>query len=292
MMDSANLPSQTDLNSLYGAWNPMSYIQGQQNQDLASQFRDQAYKANQNTVTEGALKNDQASQMNPLLLAQQGLTNTGLDLGNNTKAISNASAGIDLSHKAALAPDDLEVKRTNLQNQLGDEQYNALSHTINMSLLKAMNTGDTASVAKLMPMVDFLAGPVGSKVSAAVRERQLGNKRIDAGITEAGIGANATTNAAGIHVGGQIGVATLNDAERAKAAADKLSLQNAIRAEYDKPPAQRDTNKIEALTRILQVTAPSYGTAVNLPALQKGKLMRNADGTPAEGTADDPVVLK
>jgi len=173
MMDSANLPSQADLNSLYGAWNPMSYIQGQQNQDLASQFREQAYKSNQNEITQGALKNEQSSLMNPLIVNQQQLTNTGLELGNQGTGITSASKGIDLAQKTALSSQDLENKRLGLQNQLGDEQYNNLSNQISMSYLKALHSGNADEALKLKPMVEFLSGPIGEKLAERSQKRDL-----------------------------------------------------------------------------------------------------------------------
>jgi hypothetical protein len=197
MMDSANLPSQADLNSLYGAWNPMSYMQGQQNQDLAAQFRDQAYQSNQNEVTQGALKNEQASLMNPLLLTQQGLTNTGLDLGNQSAGIKNASAGIDLGTKTALAPQDLENKRLGLQNQLGDEQYNALSNQISMSYLKALHSGNADEALKLKPMVEFLSGPIGEKLADRSQKRDLEELRSLTQLGVANITAEGRMNSAG-----------------------------------------------------------------------------------------------
>lgn len=197
MMDSANLPSQADLNSLYGTWNPMSYMQGQQNQDLAAQFRDQAYKSNQNEITQGVLKNEQSSLMNPLLVNQQQLTNTGLDLGNQGTGIKNASAGIDLGQKQALAPQDLENKRLGLQNQLGDEQYNNLSNQISMSYLKALHSGNADEALKLKPMVEFLSGPIGEKLADRSQKRDLEELRSLTQLGVANIGAEGRMYSAG-----------------------------------------------------------------------------------------------
>lgn len=292
-MDSANLPSQTDLNSLYGAWNPMAYIQGQQNQDLAAQFRDQAYKANQNTVTEGALKNDQASQMNPLLLAQQGLTNTGLDLTNQGTGIKNASSGIDLAQKSALAPDDLAAKREDLHNQLGDAQYTALTNQILKSHLANLQSGDPTKIAQTAPMLDFLAGPVGSKVSQAVRDRQLGNERIQAGITEAGIGANATTNAAGIHVGGQIGAANIAEAAKIRAAEIGQKLQSGLTEEMNKPKEQQDPDKIKTMLQAMQLTQNGFGGLIDTRQFGFDREANTTGGgAPALSAADQALINK
>ena len=93
MADQANLPSQADLNSLYGAWNPMSYIQGYQNQDLAAQFREQSLQQQQNATKKGTLENTQAEAMNPMLLEHQGLANTNQGLVNTGQTNANVVSG-------------------------------------------------------------------------------------------------------------------------------------------------------------------------------------------------------
>jgi len=101
MMDSANLPSQTDLNSLYGAWNPMSYMQGFQNQSIADQFRQQAFQGNDlaNQKSQQAL--DQDTLMNPERLRHIQGTNQGQEYKNTVEGIAatraKASEGFNLS---------------------------------------------------------------------------------------------------------------------------------------------------------------------------------------------------
>jgi hypothetical protein len=290
MMDSSNLPSQADLNSLYGAWNPMSYMQGQQNQDLAAQFRDQAYKNNQNTVTEGALKNDQAVQMNPLLLAEKGLTNTGLSLGNSGKAISNASAGIDLGQKQALAPDTLDAQREELRTRLGDAQYNNLSNTILRSHLDNIKSGDPEKIAQTEPMLAFLNGSAGKNVAERTNTRGIAELNNSARLLE-----NQATNRTNLEIAGGAQSATRYGAdaqERAKELQAQLhqQLQNealqAIKA-MKLPPKE----ELAQIQRIMQIANPGYGTAVNLPALQDGRLRRNADGSQGDGSAANPYKL-
>ena len=296
MMDSANLPSQTDLNSLYGAWNPMAYIQGQQNQDLAAQFRDQAYKANQNTVTEGALKNDQASQMNPLLVTQQGLTNTGLALGNQTKSIANASSGIDLGQKQSLAPQDLEVKRLNLQNQLGDQQYNNLSNTISMGYLKALHEGDADTVAKLKPMLEFLNGPTGGTIADRAQKRDLTELQRITQQNVANIQAGSAANVAGINAGAKVDVAGIHATSSVQIAGIKQTLNQKLAQLNTMDQSNPQVAALTAQTRRDLATAnAAYANAIDLEKLQGGGLGRqDVPGTvkPQAGTAENPIVLK
>jgi hypothetical protein len=292
MMDSANLPSQADLNSLYGAWNPMSYMQGQQNQDLASQFRDQAYKSNQNEVTQGALKNAQAVQMNPLLLAQQGLTNTGLDLGNNSKSISNASAGIDLSHKAALAPDSLDAQREELRTRLGDAQYNTLSNTILRSHLDNIKSGDPEKIAQTEPMLAFLNGSAGKNVAERTNTRGISELTNSARLLE-----NQATNRnqleiAGINAGSRIEVGAGHNAASIQAAQIKQSLNQKLAQLETMDQSNPEVARAIAQTRQDLATAnAAYSNAIDLPGLQKGTLGRQGD-RPPPGTAANPIVLK
>jgi hypothetical protein len=92
MMNSANLPSQGDLNGLYGDWNPLSYMEGQKNQDLAAQFRDQAYTNNNQTIASEQQKIDQANLMNPLEVASKKLTNEDQGYKNTIQGVASRRA--------------------------------------------------------------------------------------------------------------------------------------------------------------------------------------------------------
>lgn len=87
-MNSANLPTQADLNALYGDWNPMSYMEGQKNQDLAAQFRDQAYTNNNQTITSEQQKIDQANLINPLEVASKKLINEDQGYKNTIQGVA------------------------------------------------------------------------------------------------------------------------------------------------------------------------------------------------------------
>ena len=284
MLDSPNLQSPADLNSLYGDWSTLGAMQGHQNQDLASQFRQQAYQSNNNIIDKGTLENQQSALMNPLLLDQQRGVNAGRD-------ITNASSGLDLASKQASYQDKQTLLFKTIARQISDEDLTSESNKYLQHYNQALLAGDTATASKYKSVLDTLVGTAVAKAADRAQSTSQSNARNATAIQEAGINSASASNVAGIHAGAQIGVATLNDAERAKAAADKLTLQNAIRAEYDKPANQRDNAKIQALTHILQITAPAYGTAVNLPSLEQGKLRRNADGSEADGSAAKPYKL-
>jgi hypothetical protein len=284
MLDSPNLQSPADLNSLYGDWSTLGAMQGHQNQDLAAQFRQQAYQANANDIDRTGLANTLSAATMPSDIQIKG--NTA-----NQGTIKTQQDALGLTSAQDAYGDKQSLLHKTLAREMSDEDLTTESNKYVKAYQQAQLSGNRAEADKYHSVLDTLVGAATAKAADRVQSRDVANNRNTTAIQEAGINSATQTNVAGIHAGAQVGVATLNDAERAKAAADKLSLQNAIRAEYDKPPAQRDQSKIDALTHILQVTSPSYGPAVSLPDLAKGKLRRNADGSEADGSAEKPYKL-
>jgi hypothetical protein len=158
MMNSANLPTQADLSSLYGSWNPMAVYKGLQNQDLASQFRDQAFADNESTVRAGQMKNDQAALINPLLVQKQQSDNIYQDLLNAGKTNTNASEALDLSNKQTLNPDKLAAERAKLKTMFSDEQINQMSNDIWKAHTENIKSGDPTKIAETGQLLDLLGG--------------------------------------------------------------------------------------------------------------------------------------
>jgi len=197
-MEQANLPSQADLNSLYGAWNPMSYMQGQQNQDLAQQFRDQAFQGNQNTLMRDAMANDQAAQMNPMLLEgkRQDITRTGLL--NDQSAIENQSAGLKLDTNQQLHQEQLAAAREELRSKLSDAQYSQLGNKILQDHMDAIRGGDPATIEKTSMLLDLVGGKVGGAVAKTIQKRNLTEGQWVSNQNIANTKADATVGAAAL----------------------------------------------------------------------------------------------
>lgn len=121
-MEQANLPKQDELNALYGAWNPMSYMQGHLNQDLASQFRDQAFQANAGDLLKTNMANQQSMEMNPLLLERQ--------------RNDNISTGVKARTDAALEGDNISAMHSKLATQLTDDNIKQLQNDIQTKLVR------------------------------------------------------------------------------------------------------------------------------------------------------------
>jgi len=163
-MNQANLPSQQDLNSLYGSWNPMSYMQGMQNQGLAEQFREQAFNAN-DIANQTAIQNyDKNQELNPLLIAQQGLVNTGRDL-------TNQDAALDVGKKSSLFNDTLEQERAKLKEQFSASELMQMSDEIWKDHLDNLKSGDPAKIEETGKLLDLLGGS--NKAADRVQKRNL-----------------------------------------------------------------------------------------------------------------------
>ena len=84
MNENTYLPNMQDLSSQFGAWNPMTYLQASDNQDLARQFRDQSYQNAQINNRKGILDNELNTAKNPLEVDRMALANEGQGYKNRT----------------------------------------------------------------------------------------------------------------------------------------------------------------------------------------------------------------
>jgi hypothetical protein len=166
-MDPSTLPSQTDLNSLMGSWNPMSYMQGFQNQDLANQFRQQSYQANANTVDKGTLENQlsAATQPSDIALKQQ-----AVDRGD----IANQSAGLDLASKQDTYQDKQSLLHQQIARESSDEDLLTESNKIAAGLQQAKLKNDPDAIDKYQNAMDTVVGAMASKAADRVQARQMG----------------------------------------------------------------------------------------------------------------------
>jgi hypothetical protein len=171
MMNSANLPTQADLSSLYGSWNPMAVYKGLQNQDLAGQFRDQAFADNESTVRADQMKNDQAALVNPLLVQKQQSDNIYQDLINAGKTNTNTSEAIDLGNKQSLNGDKLAAERAKLKTLFSDEQLSQMSNDIWKAHVENIKSGDPTKIQETGSLLDLLGGP--SKAADRSQTRNL-----------------------------------------------------------------------------------------------------------------------
>lgn len=283
-MEQANIPTQEGLNALYGAWNPMAYMQGHQNQGLADQFRQQAFNRNALDTFKVQQGVEQDSRMNPLLVEQQRGQNTKLGFENIMTQRKN------------------EREQANHQNML-DADQRAAALKVSEDDMKKFEY----KVGELMRSPDRndndLAAILQQKLVAFQAERRkhqdamaLGKQTGEFGLQGDRIRAGATTEAARIGAASREEVARLNaerDAAKAEAKLatvkyDAKQVEGEILRipESQRTPEQKAILR-EATDRLNLRSASAMG--IDMSSLSE-KLRTNADKASAPKLSDDDLI--
>lgn len=127
------MPSQQDLIGAYGDWNPMTYIQAQQ------QYQNQAGLANQFSQNELAQKQEELAQtqrMNPLRVQEAELMNTGKATANKQSDLTYQNSLRDFQNRQSIPQaDEQKALRSKLMTELSDAEIKqAESHIRQMAL--------------------------------------------------------------------------------------------------------------------------------------------------------------
>ena len=207
MLDSPNLQSPADLNSLYGDWSTLGAMQGHQNQDLAAQFRQQAYQANANDIDRTGLANTLTAATMPSDIQIKG--NTA-----NQGQIKTQQDALGLASAQDAYPDKQALLHKTIARELDDEDLTRESNKYIKAYQQAQLSGNRTEADKYRSVLDTLVGAATAKAADRAQQTALGNRRIDAGITEAGIGAGATRDSAAMHLGGTMYTAQQSNATK------------------------------------------------------------------------------
>lgn len=117
----------------YSKWlgeGPGGYAMASDQMDLAKLFADQSLRQQEQKTLSDVMRNQQDEQMNPLLVEQQQLNNTG-------KGFSNTTAGVNSRNTAALEQPSLEVMRKELANKATQAELDGMySHAQKMMASK------------------------------------------------------------------------------------------------------------------------------------------------------------
>jgi hypothetical protein len=286
-MDSANLPNQGDLNSLYGAWNPMSYMQGYENQDLASQFRQQAFNANQNTVAKGQIENTLAGATLPYDVAQK-QANVDSTLASTDKTrIGNQEAALTLAGNQQNQDQRIAAEAAKFAAGKSASEISLAADTALKNLLKV--NGDPNSspdeINHAREMFQIAAGGANSS-AGRMQERQLAELNT---MSKAQIAQMERESQERIASAGNVSrerIADTNADARVKAADLHMGLAQQLRQEMAKPRDQWDIAKIDELTRRMQLTLPAVAGGANISALGAGQGLQGnivPASTPAQG---------
>jgi hypothetical protein len=294
MADQANIPSQGDLNSLYGDNNVMSYIQGYRNQDLASQFRDQAYQQQQNATQKGTLENQQSTSMNPLLLEQQRGVNQGRDYENvvkgNTAELSTANQSNMLSkqqRQAALDASEDDMKQFDVHVR---------------KMLTSPNSAERDQGAQMQQYLSSFQ----LERRAAKDKMELQKEQSRSHLSGIGMqtGAQERMNTANINAGkftkrGAAGVQNIQDSvQSGKMTAEKAAVALHAAAQFAEDPdtAQKYTEMAQQYEQFaMQQRNAAAGGKIDIGAatgMPTQKVVPALGGGKPKGTADNPIVLK
>jgi hypothetical protein len=291
-MNPANIPQQSELNSLYGSWNPMAYMEGIKNQGLADQFRDQSYAANNMDMEGKMLANQQAEQINPLMVLDQQLKNQGA-------ATKNASSDLDFSNKQTLNPDSLKAEQAALRTKYNNQQLEQMSTQILQAHLENIKSGDPTKIAETGSLLDFVTGAAGA---AAERSQKRSLSELDVMSRENLARINGQNNKEAAQI----------RATRPGVATDSWSNYNKIRSAKDRHAAVRsemakigeDSPEYPMLSRMADALLPQAqaeiasakpggidaGAVTGMPTVQPPTISPQAK--PQMGTAQNPIVLK
>ena len=190
-MNSANLPTQADLNSLYGSWNPGAYMRGFENQGLADQFREQSYAGNAQTLESDQQKINKAYQMDPLDIAGKQLSNEGLGYKNTIdklgaeRATANQPFVLDedlRQHALKMSEDDFKKADQQIEKLLrspnpADVQMGLKLQAATPAMLAEKRKNDQAMALEQERSRAHLAG-IGAQTAS---QKDLEQMRIDAG---------------------------------------------------------------------------------------------------------------
>lgn len=124
------MPSLTDLQGMYGDWNPQAYLQAQNNAGLERQFREQQYAQEQAKAEKDALANLWSREDRPRNVEEQVLRNRNLDYTGQGTFQDNRLRGVNA-----------DIAESTKQFKLDEEQRKALlavpEHEIKMGELSA-----------------------------------------------------------------------------------------------------------------------------------------------------------
>ena len=301
MADYGQYPSLADLSSIYGEGSLSGNLEARRNLELADQFRQEAFKQQQNTTRKGTLENDQSAEMNPLLIDQRRVLNEGDVLANTGKRTANQSNQLLL-----------ERQQANQQNVLNEDQRKAAvaapQHEIDM-FDKKIEMG----LRNPDPKIRSQALEMQSWLPAILAERRKFQQQLDLeGVQQKGrlalVGAqgqNAKDIAqmnidAGKFKGkaGQ-GVAAIKDAvQSGKMSAEKaaVALHGAAQFTEDPELAAKYTQMAQQYEQFaMQQRNAGAGGKLDIGAatgMPTQTLPPALGTTPQQGTAQNPIVLK
>lgn len=253
---------------------PMAYGQSMDQLGLAKMFQAQKQR-------EAELKNQQSAEMNPMLLQEQGLKNTGYGLDNIGKGQINEDRDMTLNARKITYPQEIRSKIEKFAIEADENQLKTIEQKIQLGYL----SGDPQRIAQAKEAEQMLK---------SVREAKLAHTRKmeEVGAKEAGDDRrNAATNATQLEIAklkankaGNSGLTVIQQLGKMKVP-ERLGTIKAILESGINPSTQEALTDIEKVFFETMYTQDAATTDARTGAAQAGKLDMNA----ATGMKTNPV---
>lgn len=135
------MPSVTDLQTMYGSWNPQAYLEAQSNAGLERQFRESEYARQQELAKQASLDTLFRQQDDPNRVQERILSNRNRELTNEGLVTSNKSSGLDLERKEAMHKFNLDADQRKALMQITDDELKQADQVIEQ-LRRSLNPED------------------------------------------------------------------------------------------------------------------------------------------------------
>lgn len=112
------MPTITDLQGMYGDWNPQAYMQAQENAGLERQFRESQYGEQQAKTRKDELANIYSEQEQPGKMETQRLTNQNLGYTGVGLSQTNETKGLQLERDKAMQKYNLDADQRKALQQI------------------------------------------------------------------------------------------------------------------------------------------------------------------------------
>jgi len=254
---------------------PMAYGQSMEQLGLAKLFQAEKQK-------EYELKNQQSEKMNPMLLEQQGLHNTGLGLDNTGKGQINQDRGMTLEARKQTYPQEIQSRIEKFALEADESKLKGIEQKIQLGYL----SGDPQRIEQAKQAEQML-----KSVRDAQRTQQYKMQEVNA--KEAGDTArNKATNATQVEVAnirnqrpvGGSGLTVIQQLGKMKVP-ERLGTIKAILQSGINPTTNDPLTDIEKVFFETMYQQDAATTDARTGAAQAGKLDMNA----ATGMKTNPV---
>ncbi len=132
-----NTPTQESLNSLYGDWNPLSYMKGYENQGLADQYRQQAIQQQQEATRKASLENQFTEQDNPNRIQERVLTNQGKVLSNEGQGYLNTTNRLASERASASQASNLSADQRKAALSLSEDELKQFTADVSNMMISS-----------------------------------------------------------------------------------------------------------------------------------------------------------